>query len=293
MSAEMDHRPIVVGIDGSVGSRAALGWAIDEATRRKVPLELVHSWRPMYHTARDPAGDAEAELVAREHGHALLTAAAATVTRSTPHPTVTTRLLRGRPSAALLDAATDAQLLVVGARGVGGIRRLVTGFGFLARRHLFGVFSRHSAKCPRGRSGDRGDRRIGRIGSGSACRVGRGHPARHFIGRHVCALCSFTGRGRSRSRGAFAAAKAHANWSLEQLLRDVSTENDAIEITQTLPVGYPAEVLAKASLNAQLLVVGSHGGGGFSGMKLGSTAHAVAHNAHCTVMVVRDRSSAH
>ena len=293
MSAEMDHRPIVVGIDGSVGSRAALGWAIDEATRRKVPLELVHSWRPMYHTARDPAGDAEAELVAREHGHALLTAAAATVTRSTPHPTVTTRLLRGRPSAALLDAATDAQLLVVGARGVGGFAGLSLGSVSL---HVV-TYSACSVVIVRSA------REVGPVivaidgsaESGVVLRAALDEATLRATSLVVMSALFVHSQAEGvldRER-AFAAAKAHANWSLEQLLRDVSTENDAIEITQTLPVGYPAEVLAKASLNAQLLVVGSHGGGGFSGMKLGSTAHAVAHNAHCTVMVVRDRSSAH
>jgi nucleotide-binding universal stress UspA family protein len=52
-------------------------------------------------------------------------------------------------------------------------------------------------------------------------------------------------------------------------------------------------VLANASTASRLLIVGSHGGGGFSGMKLGSIAHAVVHNAHCTVLVVRDRPSTH
>ena len=91
---------------------------------------------------------------------------------------------------------------------------------------------------------------------------------------------------------AFAATKTNASHALEQLLAGVSTDHGEIEISQSLPIGYPAEVLANASMTARLLIVGSHGGGGFSGMKLGSIAHAVVHNAHCTVMVVRDRPSA-
>src|SRR6185437_5366310 len=127
MSAEVDHSPIVVGVDGSVGSRAAVGWAIDEATRRESPIELVHSWRPMYRTSHDVGGDSEAEMVARDHGAWLLAAAAGSVTSSAPELVVTTRLIKGRPSAGLLEAATNAQFLVVGARGVGGYAGLSLG----------------------------------------------------------------------------------------------------------------------------------------------------------------------
>ena len=127
MSAEVDHQPIVVGVDGSVGSRAALGWAIDEATRRDAPLELVHSWRAMYRATHDAGGNSEAEIVARDHGAFLLAAAAGSVTASAPQLIVKTSLVQGRPSAVLLEAAANAQLLVVGARGVGGYSGLSLG----------------------------------------------------------------------------------------------------------------------------------------------------------------------
>jgi len=51
--------------------------------------------------------------------------------------------------------------------------------------------------------------------------------------------------------------------------------------------GDPAAALIVESAAAQLLVVGSHGRGGFGGMMLGSVSHAVLHHPHCPVVVTR------
>ncbi|HZV24908.1 MAG TPA: universal stress protein [Acidothermaceae bacterium] len=293
MSAEVDHSPIVVGVDGSVGSRAAVGWAIDEATRRGAPVELVHSWRPMYRATHNAAGDSEAEMVARDHGAWLLAAAAGSVTSSAPQLVVTTRLIKGRPSAGLLEAAANAQLLVVGARGVGGYAGLSLGSVSL---HVV-------AHSPSSVVVVRSAREVGPVivgidGSAESKNVLRAALEEANL-RHSPLVVMSALFVHSRAEGvldrerAFAAAQANANYSLEELLGILSTEYGTVEVSQSLPIGYPAEVLANASMSAQLLIVGSHGGGGFSGMKLGSIAHAVVHNAHCTVMVVRDRPNVH
>ncbi|HEY5456409.1 MAG TPA: universal stress protein [Acidothermaceae bacterium] len=293
MSAEVDHSPIVVGVDGSVGSRAAVGWAIDEATRRGAPVELVHSWRPMYRATHNAAGDSEAEMVARDHGAWLLAAAAGSVTSSAPQLVVTTRLIKGRPSAGLLEAAAKAQLLVVGARGVGGYAGLSLGSVSL---HVV-------AHSPSSVVVVRSAREVGPVivgidGSAESKNVLRAALEEANL-RHSPLVVMSALFVHSRAEGvldrerAFAAAQANANYSLEELLGVISTEYGTVEVSQSLPIGYPAEVLANASMSAQLLIVGSHGGGGFSGMKLGSIAHAVVHNAHCTVMVIRDRPNVH
>ncbi|MFG1955600.1 universal stress protein [Micromonospora sp. NPDC048830] len=55
---------------------------------------------------------------------------------------------------------------------------------------------------------------------------------------------------------------------------------------RTVP-GPPAAALLDAASDAQLLVVGARGRGGFTGLLLGSTSHAVLHHAPCPIAVVR------
>ena len=62
---------------------------------------------------------------------------------------------------------------------------------------------------------------------------------------------------------------------------------DAEQVSQQVVMGHPATVLLDASAEADLLVVGSRGRGGFTGMLLGSTSQHVIARAACPVVVVR------
>lgn len=62
---------------------------------------------------------------------------------------------------------------------------------------------------------------------------------------------------------------------------------DDLDVERTLVAGNPSEVLIEASRGASMLVVGSHGRGGFTGMLIGSVSIHVANQAHCPVLVVR------
>jgi nucleotide-binding universal stress UspA family protein len=81
-----------------------------------------------------------------------------------------------------------------------------------------------------------------------------------------------------------------ATATLRAAIADVAAELPeaaAVIITQQVRQGHPAEVLVQASAGADMLVVGSHGHGGFLGMLIGSvTKHVTAH-AQCPVLVVR------
>ena len=65
------------------------------------------------------------------------------------------------------------------------------------------------------------------------------------------------------------------------------TEEPAPEVTVTVVTGNPAEELVRAGRDADVLVVGSHGSGGFASLLLGSVSSQVVHHASCPVVVVR------
>jgi nucleotide-binding universal stress UspA family protein len=119
---------IVVGVDGSPGSIAALRWAHDEARLRGAALEAVAVWQyPMMGTI--PAFGAMPEVTdlsgeTEKHLRSVLRDAGIESTEEVP---VTLCIREGAAPAALIAAAAEAELLVVGSRGHGGFAGLLLG----------------------------------------------------------------------------------------------------------------------------------------------------------------------
>lgn len=109
--------PVVVGVDGSTGSAAALRWAVAEAERRGTTAVAVHAWSLPSDVEYAGSGDVDA----------LRTAAAHTLEAAVRDTPAQPRLVEGGVAAALLDTATGASLLVLGARGRGGFPGLALG----------------------------------------------------------------------------------------------------------------------------------------------------------------------
>jgi nucleotide-binding universal stress UspA family protein len=123
--------PVVVGVDGSAASRRALLFAAGEAKLRRAVLRIVAAYdlgAAAYgydgSFAYGPLGDG-----LREAAQQLVKASADTVATELPGPPVHVQTLvaQGRPSRVLLEAGSEAALLVVGARGAGALSRLVMG----------------------------------------------------------------------------------------------------------------------------------------------------------------------
>jgi nucleotide-binding universal stress UspA family protein len=77
---------------------------------------------------------------------------------------------------------------------------------------------------------------------------------------------------------------------LEQATAALEAERGDVEIHPMLGSGSVADVLVRAAGDADLLVVGSRGRGGFTGLLLGSVSLQVAHHAPCAVVIVREGS---
>jgi nucleotide-binding universal stress UspA family protein len=78
-----------------------------------------------------------------------------------------------------------------------------------------------------------------------------------------------------------------AETALAATLQEVVPDAAEVEIERRVVEGAPAAVLVDESREADLLVVGSRGLGGFSGLLLGSVSQQCAHHAACPVVIVR------
>ena len=115
---------IVVGVDGSDLAGAALRFAVAEARLRGATLEIVTAWYEPY-VAPTMAAVAVDPTLLEEGADKTLDAALAGI--DTAGVQIERSVRRGRPAEALLEAARDADLLVVGSRGRGGFTGLLLG----------------------------------------------------------------------------------------------------------------------------------------------------------------------
>jgi nucleotide-binding universal stress UspA family protein len=82
---------------------------------------------------------------------------------------------------------------------------------------------------------------------------------------------------------------------VENALAAVNGDGDSVEIERVVEEGHAAKVLLDAAADADLLVVGCRGHGGFAELLLGSVSHECTRHAHCPVLVVHQhgRNGAH
>ena len=139
-------RPVVVGVDGSKASGAALRVAVEQAVATGAPLRVVCAWIPTTPDGWDRAywvavdAEHDPDDTARTAAEGVAAEAAATVRELAPDLAVETRVAGGDPAAVVLGTAADAGLVVVGARGRGSLASLFLG----SVSH--GVV--HGAHCP-------------------------------------------------------------------------------------------------------------------------------------------------
>ncbi|WP_261570031.1 universal stress protein [Frankia gtarii] len=304
---------IVVGIDGSPGSAAALRWSVDEAARRRLPVTAVLVWDAIGEprSVFDAASSADRAGLAQAARRVLADTVAA-VHIPDPAVTVTERVEEGSPVPELLRLAIGAQLVVVGEHGHGALHRLMAGSvcqGLVHHAPLPVVVVRGGD--------DRPDRAAGAAGSGDAT----GTTAASVDERPVVVGVDGSDASLRALRWAVAAAAArkttlravHA-WHLEvpaypgiyadfgsalaeqaqRTLDDAVTTIIAehggglpVQVVKETVADSAARALLHAAAAAQLLVVGSRGHGGFTELLLGSVSHQCVTHAPCPVAVIR------
>jgi|tagenome__1003787_1003787.scaffolds.fasta_scaffold20750247_2 nucleotide-binding universal stress UspA family protein len=287
------RQAVVVGVDGSVSAQGALAWAAAEAASRHCPLRIVHafSW-PMVGNPLDMVFVGDMNLGLQSAAEGILIEAEAHARGLAPDIKVTANLFIGPAAPTLLNEAQDADLVVVGSRGVGGFRGLLVG-------SVSATVAAH-APCPVVVVHPHGDgtafpasptRRIvvgvdGSEISSAAIRFAFQQATRRHIG--ITAVHAAT---PTRPHPSLRVPADIVDQIDRQLFAEAMESKrvllSAMDVQTELVHAHPAQALIDASAGAELLVVGSHGRGGFTGMLLGSVSHAVLQHAACPVAVVR------
>jgi nucleotide-binding universal stress UspA family protein len=295
---------ILVGVDGSARSDRALRWALREATARDATVSVVHAFDVP--SLRGPL-DREVHLEG-EHRHARALVeemVARTGRRGSAVPVeIDTIATTDHPSAArvLLRRARHADLVVVGARGLGGFAGLLLGSlsQQVAAHADVPVAVIPGPASPGGAGPLPRSVVVGVDGSAhatAALRWAAEHAAVHLhpitaVYVHPPTPATLTaafadGIDRAAADAFWTHEHAEAQQALEDLVAKVTAGIDVAVDAVAIPGRAPARtLLERAAVHDGLLVVGSRGRGGFPGLLLGSVSMQCLHHGTRPVVVV-------
>lgn len=290
---------IAVGYDGSAPAVAALDWAARAAHQSGATLRIIS----VVHYPGMPKGALEslpilpASLLKR--AHQLAADAGLRARDILDASSVETQIVTGTASEALVSATMSAQLLVVGNRGRSELRSTVLGsvsFAVAAHAHCPVIVVREGAVMV----GPEHGVIVGVDGSSAGARaldVAAEVAARAGAPLQVISAWDLPAAD-SWALSYWETASIESDWARTQ--RDVAVKVGAAAVdraqaqhpglvaTSEVHHGPAGPALNDASHNAGLVVVGSRGLGGFSGLVLGSVSHHAIHGCACPVMVVRN-----
>lgn len=290
-----DALPIVVGWDGSPGARAALTWAAKEAGRAGLPLQIVlavHSPEPALGIFPTPM----LTTFSQEELTKIFAPALELVQESAPGVVAQTSSIEGHPVSTFVELSRQASMVVLGSRRHSQFVSALLGSTSLAvASHsdcpvivIRGEFD-CAAKAPVVVGTD------GSQTSGVAVRFAAQYA--HSVGAPLLAVCSapepvqlvaadivITPDYAQELRG-------EAEKFVHDSVADLGRQFPGLQVSTQICEKPASVALSEAGQDAQLLVVGSHGRGGFTGMLLGSVSRSVLFHAPCPVAVVRARKS--
>lgn len=282
---------IIVGVDGSEFSATALAWAVREGVLHNWTVRAVLAWNYLDQHHIDPEMGFDPQYREADAARALEHYVERAVGEQDAH-SVEQTLVCDHPGRALLEASASAHLLVLGPRGLGGFKGLM--MGSVSQQCLShstaSVAIVHDAptRAPHGGArvvvgidgSDAGERALrwaieeARVRDAELEIVHAWHMP--YIGGYPYTVAAYDPtpfEGAARDTLEAAADLAIAG----DLPRPVQ---------RTLASGSAAEAILSAAEGVDLVIVGSRGLGGFTGLLLGSVSHQVAHHAPCPVVVV-------
>ena len=291
---------VVVGVDGSEAALRAVRWAAERAAWRSVPLHVVHAYGLVsrYFAMDVPVPPGVIESLLAE-ARAILREAVAEAEATASGVEVHTQLVNHPAVPALLRCSQGAELVVLGASGFGGFAGMLAGSTAVA-------VAGHAAapvvvvRCGEGRSAPptSGPIVVGVDGSPLSERAVAGAFEEAALRSAplvvVRAWMDVEDEGVMRRAKLFftnTPEEDEVRALLDEQLAGWEEKYPGVSVERVVVRDRPRRQLLERSRTAQLVVVGSRGRGGFTGMLLGSTSQALIHHAGCPVMIVRPRDS--
>nr|WP_067488336.1 universal stress protein [Nocardia ignorata] len=286
-------RPVVAAVDGSANSYQAAAWAAAEAVLHHLPLHILTSAGIQTGFGSGiTLGEADLEWL-RVDAERVVGEAARVARATVPDEdlTITTEVAFELPAPLLIDRSTGAEILVVGSRGIGAFQRGLLGSVSTAMtRHahcpvavIQGIVASDpvSAALPVLVGVDGSDNSV------PAVELAFEEASRRKV--DVVAVHAFSDASADLPTLGWEMGKQTAEAELSEALAGYGERYPDVAVRGIVVANRPVRALLEESTSAQLLVVGSHGRGGFASMLLGSTSNALLHSVDIPMIVVRDR----
>ncbi|MEU6641825.1 universal stress protein [Saccharomonospora sp. NPDC046836] len=295
-SGQLDTGPIVVGVDTSDAATRAVRWAAETAAARNVPLRIVHGFG---YTDHFYGGDLplSPQLYAELEAHALRLLAAAHDEAAAVSSAL--RIEVAMPATAavplLLEESRSARMVVLGSSGLGRFSGVLAGSTTLAltshaacpvavvRQRAEGTSAPADAPVVVGVDGSPVSEQAVAVAFREASL--RGVP---LVAVHAWLDVEYVTEARVHFEGG--AHEEDERRVLAERLAGWQEEYPDVTVERVTVLDRPRHQLLDRSRTAQLVVMGSRGRGGFRGLLLGSTSHALIQHAECPVLVVRPQT---